>query len=335
MADSIHYILSNFRETMLTAIAKLEFELRDTVRYSEPVKQKYPPRDHWLNEEGSEISDVRDTEVEHLAKTVELVLQRLDQLETTQKSCTTSVCKEDVHEILQIKPIINTKNIIVPSVKSTPALAAAVAAASANPPIFTLDSNQTNESFSIINDISKEKRVENDEDSEDEEEIIEEAAEEAVEEVEEEAVEEVEEEAAEEVEEEAVEEVEEEAAEEVEEEAAEEETVETVVEETEEVDQEESPDLEPIKIKGKQYYKDSENNIYAETEDGYEQIGIYNPKTKEIEVEETVEEAEEEEGVEVEEFEYKGKTYQRDTENNVYLDGEQIGTWNGKKIIPT
>jgi hypothetical protein len=301
MADSIHYILSNFRETMLTAIAKLEFELRDTARYSEPVKQKYPPRDHWLNEECSDISDIRDTEVENLAKTVELVLQRLDQLETTQKSCTTSVCKEDVHEILQIKPIINTRNVIVPSVKSTPALAAAVAAASANPPIFTLDSNQTNESFSIINDISKEKPVENDEDSEDEEVEVEEAVEEETESVEEEAVE-------------------------------------TVVEEVEEAVEEEaeSPELEPIKIKGKQYYKDSENNIYAETEDGYEQIGVYNPKTKEIEVEEAVEEAvEEEEGVEVEEFEYKGKTYQRDNENNVYLDGEQIGTWNGKKIIPT
>jgi hypothetical protein len=309
MADSVHYILSTFRETMLTAIAKLEFELRDTVKCRpEPIKQKYPPMGHWLNEDcNSEISDIRDNEVDHLTKTLELVMQRLDALENTQKSCTTSVCKEDVHELLQFQPVKNTKNILVSSVKSTPALAAAVAAASANPPVFTLDSTQTDESFTI--DTKKEvvEVVEAVEAVEDEvEEAVEDEVEEAVEEEVEEAVEE-------EVEEEVVDE-------------------ETVVEEEEEVE-EESPDLQPIKIKGKQYYKDDENNIYAETEDGYEQIGIYNPKTKDIEVQEEVEE--EEEGVEVEEFEFKGKTYQRDTENNVYLDGEIIGTWNGKKIVPT
>jgi hypothetical protein len=296
MADSIHYILSTFRETMLTAIAKLEFELRDTVRYKpEPVKQKYPPMGHWLNEDcNSEISEIRDNEVDHLTKTLELVMQRLDALETTQKSCTTSVCKEDVHELLQFQPVKNTKNILIPSVKSTPALAAAVAAASANPPVFTLDSAQTDESFPID---TKEVEVADEEveAADEDEEVVEEVVEEEV----------------------------------VEEE---------VVEEEEEAEADETPDLQPIKIKGKLYYKDDENNVYAETEDGYEQIGIYNPKTKDIEVqEEVVEEVveEEEEAVEVEEFEFKGKTYQRDTENNVYLDGEVIGTWNGKKIIPT
>jgi hypothetical protein len=68
----------------------------------------------------------------------------------------------------------------------------------------------------------------------------------------------------------------------------------------------------------------------AETEDGYEQVGVYDPETKTIK---PVEESEDE-GVEVEDFEYKGKTYQRDAENNVYLDGEQVGSWNGKKIVP-
>ena len=54
---------------------------------------------------------------------------------------------------------------------------------------------------------------------------------------------------------------------------------------------------------------------------------------EEQEEEEQEEEAEEEEAIEVEEFTYKGTVYQRDSENTVYLDGEEIGTWNGKKII--
>lgn len=46
-------------------------------------------------------------------------------------------------------------------------------------------------------------------------------------------------------------------------------------------------------------------------------------------------EEDEEEELEVEEFEFKGVTYQRDADNNVYLDGEEVGIWNGKKIIPS
>jgi len=41
-----------------------------------------------------------------------------------------------------------------------------------------------------------------------------------------------------------------------------------------------------------------------------------------------------EEGIEVEEFMYKGITYQRDGNGTVYLDGDEVGTWNGKKILP-
>jgi hypothetical protein len=57
------------------------------------------------------------------------------------------------------------------------------------------------------------------------------------------------------------------------------------------------------------------------------------------EVEEEEEEVEEEdvedsseEGIDVEEFEYKGTVYQRDSDNNVYLDGELVGLWTGKII---
>ena len=44
------------------------------------------------------------------------------------------------------------------------------------------------------------------------------------------------------------------------------------------------------------------------------------------------EEEEEEEGIEVEDFEYRGTIYQRDEDGTVYLDGEEVGFWNGKTI---
>jgi hypothetical protein len=98
-------------------------------------------------------------------------------------------------------------------------------------------------------------------------------------------------------------------------------------EESEEESEEEN-DLKPIKVKGVLYYLDSSNTAYTETEDGYEEVGKYDPVKNVVEVEE------EEEGVEVEDFLYKGNMYQRDSDNNVYLDGEQVGTWNGKRILP-
>lgn len=62
-----------------------------------------------------------------------------------------------------------------------------------------------------------------------------------------------------------------------------------------------------------------------------------------VQEEDLVEEAEEEEEeaeLALEEFEYKGKTYYKDEENQVYeMDeegdiSEPIGVWNGKRIIP-
>ena len=97
--------------------------------------------------------------------------------------------------------------------------------------------------------------------------------------------------------------------------------------------------LRPILLDGVSYYIDSDNLLYHETEDGYEQVGSYDPKKDTVELliteeeEEQEEETDEEEGIEVEEFVYKGKTYQRDSENTVYLDGEEIGTWDGKRIV--
>jgi hypothetical protein len=120
--------------------------------------------------------------------------------------------------------------------------------------------------------------------------------------------------------------------------------VEMSVEDEAEGEEDDSPELQQVMIKGKQYFMDAENSIYVETDEGYEEIGKYNPtldciegtEEEEEEAEEAEEEEaeEEEEAVEVEEFIYKGKTYQRDNENNVYEDGDHIGTWNGKKIVP-
>ena len=252
MADNIHNTLAAFRDTMLTAIARLEFQLRDSMT----------GRD--LYERSTVLSEIHGPDMSKYEATLQELFKRIDGLE--QRVSESQMLER---EFMEIRPALNTRNILVPSVRSTPALAAAVAAASALPPDLELNSETSSE-------------------SEEEEDVAEKA---------------------------------------VEEEAVEEEVV------SEEATEEESePELKPIKIKKVQYYIDSENNLYSETEDGYEQVGVYDPETKTIK---PVEEEEESEGaVEVEDFVYKGTTYQRDAENNVYLDGEQVGTWNGKKIIP-
>jgi hypothetical protein len=270
MADNIHTTLAAFRDTVLTAIARLEFQLRDSMT----------GRD--LYERSTILSDIHGPDMSKHGANIQELFKRIDSLERRIVEQQREPILE--REFMDIRPAVNTRNILVPSVRSTPALAAAVAAAS-TPPEFELNSETSSESS---------------------EETAEEVAEEEI--------------AEEEVEEKAV----------VVEEASVEKTVEEVEEAEEEV--EEEPELKPITIKKVQYYIDSENNLYSETEDGYEQVGVYDPETKTIK---PVEEDEsEDEGVEVEDFEYKGKTYQRDAENNVYLDGEQVGTWNGKKIVP-
>ena len=281
MADNIHNTLAAFRDTILTAIARLEFQLRDSMT----------GRD--LYERSTVLSEIHVPDMSKYEATLQELFKRIDGLE--QRVSETQVLER---EFMEIRPALNTRNILVPSVRSTPALAAAVAAASALPPDLDLNSETSSE-------------------SEEELEVIDPIEEEATEE--------------EATEEEATEE------EATEEEATEEEATEEAVEEGEVVseeatEEEPEPELKPIKIKKVQYYIDSENNLYSETEDGYEQVGVYDPETKTIK---PVEEEEESEGaVEVEDFVYKGTTYQRDAENNVYLDGEQVGTWNGKKIIP-
>jgi hypothetical protein len=124
------------------------------------------------------------------------------------------------------------------------------------------------------------------------------------------------------------------------------------VESTSEIDCEANTKFTPLEVDGKTYWLDNDHILYKETEEGYEEIGSYDPETGEVNIEEsgddeecemeeeveeeTGEDVEEETGeeLELEEFEYKGQSYYRDEDNNVYNgDVEQIGIWNGKKIV--
>jgi len=119
------------------------------------------------------------------------------------------------------------------------------------------------------------------------------------------------------------------------------------------------PELEKFVVDDLEYYKDTDNNVYVKKGDDYEQVGEWDPSENtlglydedeeedeevvedeedeevvEAEDEEVVEDEDEEEAVECESFEYKGITYLRDSENNVYNDeGETIGVWTGKKVV--
>ena len=88
----------------------------------------------------------------------------------------------------------------------------------------------------------------------------------------------------------------------------------------------------PLEVDGTTYWLDNDHIVYKETDEGYEEIGSYDPETGEISMEDE-EMEEEEEGVEMEEFKYKGKTYFRDEDNNVYnAEGEEVGTWTGTSV---
>jgi hypothetical protein len=102
----------------------------------------------------------------------------------------------------------------------------------------------------------------------------------------------------------------------------------------------------PLEVGDMVYWLDDDHVVYKETEEGFEAIGSYDPESGELSLEEEDEEAEEEteqeeveaeeedEEEELEEFEYKGKTYYRDTDNMVYNDQlEQVGFWTGSKLV--
>ncbi len=230
MADTLHMSLANFRDTMLMAIARLEFELRDAMdsRKGEDCRPIHVEHRENENYRVSELSNVVHT----LSENLNIVMEKMYSLEQRISS------PKEATELLNIEPPRESRNVVISSsVKSTPALSAAVA--SLHPPSMNLSEKDEDEV----------------EESEDE------------------------------VEEESEEEIEGEVEESVEEQVEEQEVAGEVVEEEEEQEEEE---------------EESEGEVVEE---------------------------EEEEGVEVEEFEYKGITYQRDADNNVYYDGNHIGTW--------
>jgi hypothetical protein len=272
MADSLHLALAAFRDTMLTAVARLEFAIRDT---EQPVSSSSTPSADLT----SFMTEVKDL-VSYHTSIVGGHNSRIDTLEKKFQSLQEQLAAvlkatEETKELLKIPAPTpeTTRNVLI----STPALTAAVAAVAVQPPAMVLDDE----------DDSDESTVEKGQLPEEEE-------------VEEQDV------------------------------------------EMESEEDETGLDLRQIIIKGKQYFMDAESSVYVETDEGYEEIGKYNPTldciegAEEEDIEEEVEEEveENEEAVEVEEFIYKNKTYQRDNENNVYDDGEHIGTWNGKKIVP-
>jgi hypothetical protein len=98
-------------------------------------------------------------------------------------------------------------------------------------------------------------------------------------------------------------------------------------------DVEDDAEFTQMEVDGSTYYLDKENNVYKETDEGYEQIGTYDPESGELSLDDDEEESASE-AVETEEFVYKGKTYYRDAENTVYdEDGDVIGMWTGTKIV--
>ena len=165
------------------------------------------------------------------------------------------------------------------------------------------------------------------EEEEDDDEVVEEEEDEVVEAaptgdvVDDETVEDVDEGIAEE--EEAVEEeeevVEEEEAVEEEEVVEEEEGVEEE-EAAEEAAEEDSDALQPLEVDNITYYYDSEGNVYLPNDEGEvgEPVGKYDPETGEFELELTSD------SETLTPFTYKGKTYLKDSEDNVYTEtGEE------------
>lgn len=117
------------------------------------------------------------------------------------------------------------------------------------------------------------------------------------------------------------------------------ESVHSIPEENDVNEEEVGNEMEIITIDGIDYHVDNEHNVFTleEGAEEYTHVGNYDPDEGTVAfLEEEAVEVEEET---MEEFVYKGKTYYRDGEQNVFVIDEEageytpIGTWNGKKII--
>jgi len=96
-----------------------------------------------------------------------------------------------------------------------------------------------------------------------------------------------------------------------------------------EVESEVETKFSPLEVGDKTYWLDENLVVYKDTEEGYVEIGTYDAESGELDIEDD----DEEEGIQTTEFTYKGKTYFRDEDNNVYnADGEEIGIWTGNVV---
>ncbi len=306
MADMIHMSLSNFRNTMLTAVACLECELRDR---SMPAN----PSPHVFSDDGGRLLGL-ESSMDLLRRTI---------LEFNHTLVEMGLRIQDVEQkvdLLAIRPNLCSENPIYTSQEATSyryelrAQEDDVASLSSIEDIADIDEAEP-AGADLLPEVDETVPVE----AEPEPEIDEHVAvpsNESVHSISEEG---------------------------------DEEEVEAVEEASEEV-VEESSDMEVLTLDGVDYYLDSDQNVFTlDSEAGeYTQVGTYDPEEGAIaflteeteegveEVEEAIEEVEEDP---MEEFTYKGETYYRDGESNVYtLDAEageytHIGTWNGKKIV--
>ena len=127
MSDSIHRILSEFRDAILTSVARLEFQFRDTVPTptTEPnVLDNLKP----LTERITALEATLGKVLEHQVTLVEQEAVKTELLSFEQTTQSRNILLSSVH------------NALVSSVHNTPALAAAVAAA--NPPAFALSEDE-------------------------------------------------------------------------------------------------------------------------------------------------------------------------------------------------
>ena len=269
MADHLHESFSAFRETILTAIARLEFQIRDSISSSKPSDVKPQQQSQQQQEQSGQSTHLFLDEIYGRLSSRILQLEKTIQTNVTEhRSPPPSHIqnKEDnndefANEIIKMEQPIQTRNVLVSSVRSTPALAAAVAAASLYPPTLNLtdaesistadaediaaDDSSSGEEEGLQSIVIKGKQYYMDSDM-----IVYEDNDEGYVEIGKydsltDSILRLEET----------------------------QTEGDVVEE-----EEEQPDLEQFTWKGNTYYKDTENNVYHETDDGYEQIGSWNGK---------------------------------------------------------
>jgi hypothetical protein len=267
MADHLHESFSAFRETLLTALARLEFQIRDSVASSTKAAQIQPQFQQMMFDDIYKRLSSRIAELERI-------------IQTHPPSIKEDVSDSLEKEIIKMEQPVESRNILVPStrptpaltaiqhnVRSTPALAAAVAAASAFPPALNLTDAESISS----EDVDEQKEAEEDDASSesvlqsiviqgkpyymDSDMTVYEETDEGCVEIGKydsltDSILYL----------------------------SQDDEVEVEVEGEVEEEQEEEPALEQFTWKGITYYRDSENSVYQETDEGYVEIGNWNGK---------------------------------------------------------